>query len=374
MEDLFGFLSVVVDRKSEIKKLVEKLKSLRKAITSDWLKGMTKKEYEDAKREMESLKTDVDKVKLSVSDDAEAIESGVDPRALKLKSQVNYLSRKRGALNARRSKIESLSDNQEMTDADLDALRSFFPECELRDLSIVAEYRKQLIINVNAEAKEEIERIDSELSRIAAELARYKELLAEMKISPTVTKAKLEECIDKSGRLKALSARTARYEEKERLTASKKDLETKLAEDEKRYISQIEVSLNEELARLNGGLYSIERIPPTIKLESNKYDYKTVNDSGTGTLYKSLLVFDLALLNLTCLPFVIHDSLLFSDIWTEPVKGLFDIYALQRKQIFVSFDGANAQQETVKEIIGKSIKVKLGGGEESLFGWSWATK
>ena len=54
--------------------------------------------------------------------------------------------------------------------------------------------------------------------------------------------------------------------------------------------------------------------PPRIELKPTRYNFETINDQGTGTSFKGLIIFDQACLDLTRLPFFVHDSLLFSNI------------------------------------------------------------
>ena len=42
----------------------------------------------------------------------------------------------------------------------------------------------------------------------------------------------------------------------------------------------------------------------------NSYTFNTPDDTGTGNAYKGLVVFDLAVLLLTRLPLIIHDSII----------------------------------------------------------------
>ena len=374
LEDLFGLLFPLANLKDEVSAIDEKLKSLRKAISSEWVnKGLSKKQYLAAKDEIQTIEVELADAVKRIDENAED-DDGLDPKALDLKAKINYLSRRKGNLFTRLSKIESLSNGQEMTIDDKEALHSFFPECALQSLSQIATFRQQLISNVNEEMEAEAVGIKIEIENIANELEALKEELSSMGLSPKASKAKIQECVEKSEKLKALRASIEQYEKKEALEASKKEKQEQLAKSESASLESIEQRLNNELETLNDGLYEIPRLAPTIKLESSKYVFSTPNDNGTGTMFKSLLVFDLAMLNLTPLPFVIHDSLLFSDIWTEPVKGLFDIYCRQPKQVFIAFDAVNFQQESVQEIVRRCKRISLGKDGLSLFGRSWALK
>ncbi len=95
--------------------------------------------------------------------------------------------------------------------------------------------------------------------------------------------------------------------------------------------------LNVEMARLNSLIFGENKNSPAIHFESTKsYTFSTFDDHGTGTNNKGLIMFDLASLNLTELPLLIHDSFLFKNIgkdtkvndvsffyiFDSPLKGL----------------------------------------------------
>lgn len=73
------------------------------------------------------------------------------------------------------------------------------------------------------------------------------------------------------------------------------------------------------------------------------------------------------------LPMVIHDSLLFKNIWNQPIEGIFDQYSKMTKQTFVAIDRINDFSNDTKEIVEKNAVIVLGDeGDNYLFGFSWA--
>ena len=156
---------------------------------------------------------------------------------------------------------------------------------------------------------------------------------------------------------------------KEKIENAKADLDKRCS----CIFPEIEGLINDELKKLNDCIYSEKRLPPALKLaDISRYTYKTPRDTGTGTEYKSLILFDLAILRLTSLPFIINDSMLFKNIWDEPVEGLFRLYDQENKQIFLAIDRVGAFCKEVQEIIERRKSVKLGDGNCALFGFVWS--
>lgn len=71
----------------------------------------------------------------------------------------------------------------------------------------------------------------------------------------------------------------------------------------------IETMLNQKMREISVQLLKNEQnMPPVLRMEKlNKYTFNTPNDGGTGAQYRGVITFDLANMELSPLPFIIHD-------------------------------------------------------------------
>ena len=70
-------------------------------------------------------------------------------------------------------------------------------------------------------------------------------------------------------------------------------------------IALIQQEINGEMKRINDVIYSGRKTAPTLTInDASHYVFFTPRDGGTGTQYKGLVVFDLAMLSLTRLPVI----------------------------------------------------------------------
>lgn len=98
----------------------------------------------------------------------------------------------------------------------------------------------------------------------------------------------------------------------------------------------IESEINEQMVRFNDFIYDETRKAPVIDLDNGKrYEFYTPDDTGTGTSFKSLIIFDLSILKLTPLPAIAHDSLIFKNIGDAPIDKIMELY-MQSKNRFSS--------------------------------------
>lgn len=72
------------------------------------------------------------------------------------------------------------------------------------------------------------------------------------------------------------------------------------------------------MKQFNDSFYSDARKAPRLHFNSyNSYTFETPDDTGTGTNYKGIVLYDLAILYLTTLPDIAHDSLFRRTSATE---------------------------------------------------------
>ena len=133
-------------------------------------------------------------------------------------------------------------------------------------------------------------------------------------------------------------------------------------------------TVNRRMAEINDYLYSGRKAPPTLTFSDLQYTFQTRDDTGTGTSYKGLVVFDLSVLELTQLPIVVHDSVVLKQIADEAIETILMKYQSIGKQIFISLDKAPSYTEPATEILKQTTVLSLSKDGNELFGRSWSNK
>jgi hypothetical protein len=133
--------------------------------------------------------------------------------------------------------------------------------------------------------------------------------------------------------------------------------------------------INSEVTRISD-MVDEEVEPPYIIFDGRKnYKYECPTDTGTGPSYKNLIILDLALLNITPLPVIVHDSTMFKNVADFPVDKIIELYSMYSgKQIIIAFDKQNSYSDKTRKILEDSMVLKLDENGNELFGWSWKKK
>ena len=377
LEDLFGELAGLEDKKRKLEEAKKSISSFKSAQSGSWIRvQLTKKsDYKSALKTIAELEPQVAQIKARIEAGDNQDDPEISPEIVQIRADLSFETRRKSRLQAKIKKLSSFLEGESMTESDLKTLQALFPGVDLRPLQEIATFRAQLAANVNAEIESEKTAIQDELRQAEERIAAIKKRLEALGIDPNASKSLLERYNAMSDELRRLKKQVEFYEKNAASMETRKALNQELKGLEPSILQGISESINAELESINDRLYTVKRMAPILTFPTlSKYEYRTPNDTGTGTTYKSLIILDLALLKLSALPVLIHDSLLFSDIWKEPVSNLFAEYAQIEKQSFLAIDGIETFNEATKATILQASRLSLGGGEDSLFGFSWAVK
>ena len=158
---------------------------------------------------------------------------------------------------------------------------------------------------------------------------------------------------------------------KEDVEVTKKDL----TETERMVLDQIEAKINAQMVRFNDFIYEEEREAPVIRFENGKkYSFTTPRDSGTGTAYKSLVILDMSILELTDLLDTVHDSSIYKIIMYKYIFVIIELYTKNQKQVFIASDKEQVYSQRTGEFLNQTAVLRLNQSEDELFGYSWAKK
>ena len=86
------------------------------------------------------------------------------------------------------------------------------------------------------------------------------------------------------------------------------------------------------------------------------------------------MLYDLAVLSITKLPAIAHDSIIFDSVSNETMAGILKIYETMEKrgkQVFITFDKHQSKDPTVGRIVADHTVLSLGAGGNELYGRAW---
>lgn len=262
------------------------------------------------------------------------------------------------------------------TEADLKNLQEFFPEANLAKILDVERFHNKIQAILHDELEAEQEKIKEEIQPLKEVIESLQKALENIQPSMAFSQEFLNTYTELDRRIHKLEDENEAFETRNRLQNEKKQASDRLK-------SQTGMVLNEINSKVNSSMVGISDVvsqgldnPPVLNIkEYNSYSFETPKDTGTGTNFKGMLIYDLATLRNTVLPAMAHDSLLFVNISYETVERILQLYASETdKQIFIAFDRADSYDREAQDIVKKNTVLKLDNDEEALFGWKWSRK
>lgn len=196
--------------------------------------------------------------------------------------------------------------------------------------------------------------------------------IADLGYIGNLSKEFLDRHAEIKGRIDALRAQNEAYLTLTSLQDAKKIADNLLKEGIRNILTEIQNVLNAKMKEFNDTLFTERRQAPRLVFnEYNSYTFETPDDTGTGSNYKGMIIYDLAVLFTTALPAIAHDSLILKNIGDGPVDGIMQIYTQSTKQIFIAFDKQNAYKPATRQILESNHVLKLSDNGCELYGESW---
>lgn len=143
-----------------------------------------------------------------------------------------------------------------------------------------------------------------------------------------------------------------------------------------RQLSDIQTQVNAKMREISARiLKNTTQRSPELKLEKlGKYSFSTRDDGGSGAQFRGLITFDLANMEISDIPFIMHDSDLLDPIeksaLTEIIKE-YNAVGVRGQQAFVSFRSLDFYAEEAQPIITECKIIELSSGGNELFGRAW---
>lgn len=258
------------------------------------------------------------------------------------------------------------------TEADLSALAEFFPNVNLRKLYEVEKYHQKLAVILDKQFAEERSAVTTQIAVLQEQFAQIKQQIADMGYIGDLSKEFLDRHAEIKGRIDALRAQNEAYRTLVDLQESKKIADRLLKEGIRHILTEIQDEVNAKMKAFNDSLFTDRRQAPHLVFhEYNSYTFETPDDTGTGSNYKGMVLYDLAVLNLTALPAIAHDSLILKNIGDGAVDGIMQIYAQSDKQVFIAFDKQSAYKPMTQEALQNNCVLQLSDNGFELYGESW---
>lgn len=386
-KEILRNLIKLFEKYDEIKNLEEKSAAIQlekdevssvaksKIVKDGKIKSLS--QLKESETRLDQLNEELSQIAESNKIQTETVDAQRAAHAAELEKQITVLKRIRTKLLNEKSIVEvNLGSETKIQKENFDELKSFFPGVNIPHIEEIQNFHNQITKILKEEAEEELFKLEDKISENEKNLIEVTQELTELSVPLSIPKKILEQYAAVSIQKNELEEQIDFYKNSKQISNLLKETKIELDDKKLSILKELVSKLNRKLEELSGKVNGNDSYPPRLNLDSaSSCSFYASKDSGTGTAYVSMILYDLAVLELTKLPFVIHDSVLFKNLSDNRVIKVFEEYGNSRKQIFVSFDKKNSyESDDLKKTIENHIVIELYAGGGELFGRSWAKK
>lgn len=357
---LFDYYDRIESAKRDLKNANETKQALNMAFRKDVIKKITKKEYEANKLIIERLDKEIEEVKENLLKFTVNLEEIYSRELIDLKEEKrNVVEEKYLLINKKKRLQLSLSEKLRVDKKQFDRLKIFFENINIDKLRDIESFHVKISKILRNQIEESISEIEQKIVEVDGRLAVIDEKIDKLLEGVNSPKIIVERILDLTNRSTKLNRENKYFEEKEYTLIEIKEVKKSLALVLEEILDTIEKLINSHMSDLNKNIYSEGRKTPSIQLYPTTYKFDHAGNTGTGKSFIDLILFDLTILELSLLPFVIHDSFLFKNIEDSSVSNIFNRYDTAKKQVFVSIDGIEKYSSVAQQIIEDNTRLKL---------------
>lgn len=370
---LFGHYNAIEEQAVVMNEAADRKSAYNKVVNLKLVAPVKNKtEYKKILKDISRLEGEVDVIKAQLSSQAMTLTSEQLKQISVLKTRLSHIQNEKALVQ---STIKRLHDNLLSASAEMEVnlsqIREFFPAVEIKKIDEINQFHIKLGSILQEEIEKHVALQEKKLSYFSEQESKTVEQIRAVATNNNPADLAIDRLVATKYDIDKLIQGKSSYELVQQLAFDYKqsrEMYDKILDD---VLNRIMFEINKEMESLNNTILGEGKKSPLIKITPTRYSIKSEDDTGTGTNYRVLITFDLAVLNLTSLPVLIHDSLLFKNVEDDSLDGILSLYEQKTdKQVFISIDKVGSYGEQVQSIVERHKVLQL-SEEHPLYGKSW---
>lgn len=384
--DAYDEIEKIQSRYDTVQKDVKTLDAMAKGHYSNYIKLTKKTERDQAAKDLAATKAEATRQHRQADLDLFEAERKAREEQQLLRTQLRPLTAQLDQLRGKLAIVEAtLAGHTRITTADLEEFYTFFPGAAREKLETVEYYHHALTGILEDQLNEQHHIYQTQVAALQTAIRDQQAQIVALGESVQLDDETFQESLELNTKIRQLEEQIRTYDRNQELKAERKQLKKAIDETIPNTLGGYSNLINTQMGELNKALYPNEaRTSPifTFKAATKgvSYSFDHNGDKGSGAKSKNLVLFDLAVLNTTPLPFLIHDSAIIKTIAFAPVAELLHVYAAtahlrsdanEPKQVFFSFDATKGYGTKAEHIVSENQVIHLGETTQALYGFTW---
>lgn len=375
---LFDLYANVEELRKALAEARDRSATFTKSGKFEFIPRISKRDMQQNSKEIQKLTQQLDEIANEGGRANKEYVNGLAPeearRISAAKAELATLRRQRGRLDAKFELIHrNLQTTEDKAIGDISPLQTFFPSVNIRRLEEIEGFHRKLQIILKKEFEDELRQTEQMRHEIENSI---KDVLIDIEadgVPDGVSRSVFDEFAKVKERILELEKENAAYVTAQELKTSVATITRQLIERQAKYLRELQNMINVKMNDFNTKIYGGMKKAPILTMEESgkRYVFETPDDTGTGTSYKGLVVYDLSVLALTPLPMLIHDSVILKQIADDPLERILELYQQSGKQVFIALDKSGSYTQRTQETLLQTKVLELSDNGNELFGRSW---
>lgn len=374
--DLFDRSSDIAAEKKVIDEQKERKKLIAGAMNAKIIPKINNTQHKANTKTIAENTMQIEQLRQGFGGALNAYETLFDESLRSMQQRKNELTNLRSELQSKVNRLQrEISGITPRLAANIALVTEFFPTVDVERLEKVEAFHQKIGSIVKKELKDELAAAQLEESALTSEIMSLEQQIQTALKSKGMPDDLFKRIFDLKEITDKATEENKHFEQKSQLEESIKISAHRLDKIYAEIFLEIEAKINFKLKTFNKVVYGPARNSSELRIKSaNSYSFTSPEDSGTGKSYAGLIGFDMAMLSLTRLPFVMHDSVVYKNIEVAATKKILRILAaIKAKQIFLSFDEAKKFGVRSEQLINKFTVLKL-SHNDLLYKKDWRDK
>ena len=290
----------------------------------------------------------------------------------RLKARLGRIQSEKSLILANIERLQSnLHETEQNFEIDMERVRQMFPYAELKRIEEVNAFHSNLSSILKEEVSAKLRKEERTLDFKSKEEADIIDRIAKVAAETKPESLAVDRLVSTMQTVEQLISGQKSYETLSVLKKEKTDHNRQYKDVMPNVCTEVQQIINNKMEELNCSIMGKGRKVPMINLSPSNYKVFCQNDTGMGTGFRALITFDLAILGLTSLPFLIHDSLIFKQVEDESIDGIVELFNSENeKQLFIAMDKLPSYHENVQKVLKDHQVLKL-SKDHPLYGKKW---
>jgi len=368
---LFDKYKIIESCEKELNELKEEKTILRKAAKKDLIPNITKSVFTNNTKKIDDLSKQLENLKIEIISSTTDVEVLISKEILNLKKEKSKLLMSRNVLDTRQKRVFVNLENKNINfKSELEQFRLYFHDFDFEKVNKVDSFHSKLTKILKKELQSTNKDLEERIKDIDSNIKQIDEIIVQKLNIQNAPKFAVDKVVELAEQINQLKDENGYFSKQQSINENLSQVTKDLAILKEKILNDICSQINARMYELNKFIYEDKRRAPTLNIQDNKYAFSTYGDTGTGTAFANLITFDLALLELTCLPAIAHDLPLLKNIENPAMEKIIELYAKSKKQIFIAIDKINSYDKEAVKIVESHSVIHL-SKDKTLFIKNW---